>query len=160
MLSRAMGVAFLPTIYKDPTLPHGMRMDAAAKAAPFERPMLASTDVRLIRRIEDLTEEELMALTGEEASIGRDAYIGEPRRQFWAFIEVGGYKTGCSDRLAVHEKDEELRGTEPRNRRADGGTSLLNRAVAVPPLMPEPFGDDGREVGPVCDGNNFTSWHC
>lgn len=44
-------VAFLQTVYKDPKLPLGMRMDAAAKAARFERPMLTSTNVRLIRSI-------------------------------------------------------------------------------------------------------------
>jgi hypothetical protein len=37
------GVAFLQAVYKDPKLPLSIRMDAAAKAARFERPMLAST---------------------------------------------------------------------------------------------------------------------
>jgi hypothetical protein len=53
------GVAFLQTVYKDPRQSLNVRMDAAAKAARFERPMLASTNVRVIRRIEDLTDEEL-----------------------------------------------------------------------------------------------------
>ena len=58
------GVAFLQTVYKDPKLPLAVRMDAAAKAARFERPMLASSNVRVIRSIEDLTEEELRVLAG------------------------------------------------------------------------------------------------
>jgi hypothetical protein len=39
-------------------------MDAAAKAARFERPMLASSNVRVIRRSEDLGNGELPALAG------------------------------------------------------------------------------------------------
>jgi hypothetical protein len=56
------GVAFLQTVYKDPQFPIGMRMDAAAKAARFERPMLASSNVRVIRSVKDLTDAELEAL--------------------------------------------------------------------------------------------------
>ena len=58
------GVAFLQTVYKDPKLPLSIRMDAAAKAARFERPMLASSNVRVIRRMEDLTDDELLVLAG------------------------------------------------------------------------------------------------
>jgi hypothetical protein len=58
------GVAFLQTVYKDPKLPLSIRMDAAAKAARFERPMLASSNVRVIRRMEDLTDKELLVLAG------------------------------------------------------------------------------------------------
>ena len=60
------GVALLQTIYKDPKLPLGIRMDAAAKAARFERPMLTSSNVRVIRSVEDLTDDELLALTSDE----------------------------------------------------------------------------------------------
>jgi hypothetical protein len=58
------GVAFLQTVYKDPRLPQSVRIDAAAKAARFERPMLNSTNVRMIRSIADLTDEELSAIVG------------------------------------------------------------------------------------------------
>ena len=54
--------AFLQTVYKDPKLPLSIRMDAAAKAARFERPMLASSNVRVIRSFEDLSDEELQLL--------------------------------------------------------------------------------------------------
>jgi hypothetical protein len=60
------GVAFLQTVYKDPKLPLSTRLDAAAKAARFERPMLSATNMRVIRSIEDLSEEELMVLAGME----------------------------------------------------------------------------------------------
>jgi hypothetical protein len=60
------GVAFLQTVYKDPKLPLAVRMDAAAKAARFERPMLASSNVRVIRRFEDLTDEELAVLANAD----------------------------------------------------------------------------------------------
>ena len=56
------GVAFLQVVYKDPSMPLAVRLDAAAKAARFERPMLATSNVRVIRRIEDLTDDELAAL--------------------------------------------------------------------------------------------------
>jgi len=56
------GVAFLQTVYKDPTVSLAVRLDAAAKAARFERPMLSASNVRVIRSIEDLTEEELAAI--------------------------------------------------------------------------------------------------
>ena len=62
------GVAFLQTVYKDPKLPLSIRMDAAAKAARFERPMLASTNVRVIRRMEDLTDEELQVRSAAQAT--------------------------------------------------------------------------------------------
>jgi hypothetical protein len=58
------GVAFLQTVYKDPKLPLSIRMDAAGKAARFERPMLASSNVRVIRSFEDLTDEEVAVLAG------------------------------------------------------------------------------------------------
>ena len=66
------GVAFLQTVYKDPKLPLSTRLDAAAKAARFERPMLSATNMRVIRSIEDLSEEELMVLAGMEKE-GSDA---------------------------------------------------------------------------------------
>ena len=56
------GVAFLQVVYKNPSMPLAVRLDAAAKAARFERPMLATSNVRVIRRIEDLTDDELAAL--------------------------------------------------------------------------------------------------
>jgi hypothetical protein len=56
------GVAFLQTVYKDPKLPLGIRMDAAAKAVRFERPMLASNNVRVITDVEQLTEAELQVI--------------------------------------------------------------------------------------------------
>jgi hypothetical protein len=41
------GVAFLQTVYKDPTLALAVRLDAAAKAARFERPMLSASNVQV-----------------------------------------------------------------------------------------------------------------
>jgi hypothetical protein len=59
------GVAFLQTVYRNPTLPLSVRLDAAAKAARFERPMLSATNMRVIRCLQDLTDEELVALEVE-----------------------------------------------------------------------------------------------
>ena len=39
------GVAFLQSVYRDPSFPVALRLDAAAKAARFERPMLAATAI-------------------------------------------------------------------------------------------------------------------
>jgi hypothetical protein len=39
-------VAFLQTVYKDPRIPLRVRLDAAAKAARFERPTSATSSVR------------------------------------------------------------------------------------------------------------------
>ena len=68
------GVAFLQTVYKDPKLPLGVRIEAAVKAARFERPMLASSDVRVIRGLADLTDTELLAIAGtsEEDLVERE----------------------------------------------------------------------------------------
>ena len=60
------GVAFLQTVYKDPKLPLSTRLDAAAKAARFERPMLTSSNMRVINSFEDLTREELERLAAAE----------------------------------------------------------------------------------------------
>jgi hypothetical protein len=59
------GVAFLQTVYKNPALPLSVRLDAAAKAARFERPMLSATNMRVIRGFEDLTDGELNALLAD-----------------------------------------------------------------------------------------------
>ena len=59
-------VAFLQTVYKDPKLPLSTRLDAAAKAARFERPMLTSSNMRVINSFEDLTREELGRLAAAE----------------------------------------------------------------------------------------------
>jgi hypothetical protein len=40
------GVAYLQTVYRDPALPVDVRIDAAAKAARYERPALAATLTR------------------------------------------------------------------------------------------------------------------
>ena len=40
------GVAYLQTVYRDPHQPTELRMDAAAKAARFERPTLAAIAVQ------------------------------------------------------------------------------------------------------------------
>jgi hypothetical protein len=56
------GVACLQTVYKNPSLPLPVRLDAAAKAARFVRPMLSATNMRVIRSLQDLTDEELDAL--------------------------------------------------------------------------------------------------
>ena len=53
------GVAFLQTVYKDPALSLAVRLDAAAKAARFERPMLSANNVRVIRSLQDLSDEEI-----------------------------------------------------------------------------------------------------
>jgi hypothetical protein len=44
-------------------------MDAAAKAARFERPMLASSNMRVINGFEDLTREELERLAAAEETV-------------------------------------------------------------------------------------------
>ena len=59
------GVAFLQTVYKNPALPLSVRLDAAAKAARFERPMLTATNMRVISGYEDLTDEELARLAAD-----------------------------------------------------------------------------------------------
>jgi hypothetical protein len=58
------GVAFLQTVYKDPRNPMRLRIDAAAKAARFERSVMASN--RVIRGVNDLTEQEMAAIAGEK----------------------------------------------------------------------------------------------
>ena len=40
------GVAYLQTVYRNPALPVGVRIDAAAKSARYERPALAATLTR------------------------------------------------------------------------------------------------------------------
>src|ERR1700742_1237891 len=40
------GVAYLQTVYRDPSAPQELRLDAAAKAARFERPTLAAIAVQ------------------------------------------------------------------------------------------------------------------
>ena len=40
------GVCFMQSVYKDPSFPVELRLDAAAKAARFERPALAATLTR------------------------------------------------------------------------------------------------------------------
>ena len=37
------GVAYMQSVYRDPSFPPELRLDAAAKAARFERPALAAT---------------------------------------------------------------------------------------------------------------------
>ena len=59
------GVAFLQTVYKNPALPLAVRLDAAAKAARFERPMLSASNVRVISSVADLSDEELDAVVAD-----------------------------------------------------------------------------------------------
>lgn len=40
------GVAYMQSVYRDPAFPVALRLDAAAKAARFERPALAATLTR------------------------------------------------------------------------------------------------------------------
>jgi hypothetical protein len=70
------GVAFLQTVYKNPTLPLSIRLDAAAKAARFDRLMLSATNMRVIRSLEDLTDEELAALRADARGAGESRAAG------------------------------------------------------------------------------------
>src|ERR1700761_8918615 len=40
------GVAYMQSVYRDPSFPQELRLDAAAKAARFERPTLAAVAVQ------------------------------------------------------------------------------------------------------------------
>jgi hypothetical protein len=40
------GVAYMQSVYRDPSFSHELRLDAAAKAARFERPTLAAIAVQ------------------------------------------------------------------------------------------------------------------
>ena len=40
------GVAYMQSVYRDPSFSHELRLDAAAKAARFERPTLAAVAVQ------------------------------------------------------------------------------------------------------------------
>jgi hypothetical protein len=75
------GVAFLQTVYKNPTLPLSIRLDAAAKAARFDRLMLSATNMRVIRSLEDLTDEELAALRADAAEREKAEQRAEGERQ-------------------------------------------------------------------------------
>jgi hypothetical protein len=66
------GVAFLQTIYKDPSQPLSVRIDAASKAARFERPMLSNTNVRNVTSLADLSDEELAAIKADALRRERD----------------------------------------------------------------------------------------
>jgi hypothetical protein len=49
----------------DPALSLAVRLDTAAKAARFERPMLSASNVRVISSVRDLSNAELEALVAE-----------------------------------------------------------------------------------------------
>ena len=66
------GVAYMQSVYRDPSFSHELRLDAAAKAARFERPTLAAVAVQQPPRARlDLSE-----LTAGE----RDQLIGLLRK--------------------------------------------------------------------------------
>src|SRR4051794_3102516 len=69
-------VAFLQTVYKNPTLPFPVRLDAAAKAARFERPILSATNMRMIRSLHDLSDEELASVRAEAEKEAADLAAG------------------------------------------------------------------------------------
>jgi hypothetical protein len=62
----------LVAIYRDPRQPIELRLDAAKAAIRFEKPTLASTDVRatIRRTLADFTDEELAALAGADGGGG------------------------------------------------------------------------------------------
>ena len=64
------GVAFLQTIYRNPSLELSMRIDAAAKAARYERP--TTTNVRNVTSLADLSDEELAAIKADALRRERD----------------------------------------------------------------------------------------
>src|SRR6476661_3735635 len=54
------GVAYLQTVYRDPHQPTELRMDAAAKAARFERPTLAAIAVQQPPRLSVVEQGQLL----------------------------------------------------------------------------------------------------
>jgi hypothetical protein len=66
------GVAYMQSVYRDPSFSQELRLDAAAKAARFERPMLAAIAVQQPPR----ARLDLSALSPEE----RDSMIGLLRK--------------------------------------------------------------------------------
>lgn len=59
--------ALLVAVYKDPSVPLELRVDAAKKAVHFEKPALANTTVNATvrRNITDFSDAELAILAGE-----------------------------------------------------------------------------------------------
>jgi len=53
-------VAFLQTVYKDPIIPLRVRLDAAAKAARFERRTSAANDTHVTPFVWDETDDDLL----------------------------------------------------------------------------------------------------
>ena len=66
------GVAYMQSVYRDPSFSQELRLDAAAKAARFERPMLAAIAVQQ----PPPARLDLSALSPEE----RDSMIGLLRK--------------------------------------------------------------------------------
>jgi hypothetical protein len=60
-------VAFLQTVYKDPRIPLHVRLDAAAKAARFERPMCVAKAARSERPTPETNHDHATNLTWSEA---------------------------------------------------------------------------------------------
>ena len=56
------GVAYMQSVYRDPSFPQELRLDAAAKAARFERPTLAAIAVQQ----QPKAHIDLSALTSDE----------------------------------------------------------------------------------------------
>ena len=66
------GVAYMQSVYRDPSFPLELRLDAAAKAARFERPTLAAVAMQQTPKARI----DLSALSPEE----RDSMIGLLRK--------------------------------------------------------------------------------
>lgn len=68
--------AFMVSLYKNPSIPFDMRLDAAKSAAPYEKPRLSAVDMSATvkRSIEDFTYEELaiIAAGGEGGGVIED----------------------------------------------------------------------------------------
>ena len=87
------GVAYMQSVYRDPSFSHELRLDAAAKAARFERPTLAAVAVQQMPKARiDLSalsasEREQLAGLLQKLMAGRTgaaALSGEVARDFSA----------------------------------------------------------------------------
>jgi hypothetical protein len=93
--------------------------------------------------------------------LGDDEYTSEPRGQIGPFVQIVGHETGGSDWFAVNQQNKALWRPRRKYRCSDRIMCLFECvAILMPPLVPEPTGNNRHQIRPIRYPDDQFLLHC
>ena len=93
--------------------------------------------------------------------LGDNEHTCEPRGQIGALVQVVGHEAGGSDWFSVNQQNKALGRPRWRYRCSNRIMCLFEcAAILMPPLVPEPTGNNRHQIRPIRYPDNLFLLHC